>query len=166
MSQSRDFGPASQEMKAALEQYTNGELVDLLSHLVQIYVVEGALPEKANIKPLGKDGEDLFGRLSFPELILHLQMHLDHREWKQFSVSGDDVWVNVASQRLNLTGRPEPIPPAASSEKKEGEAEPGEQGSGKKEAVDASGGEDGDEGEVFEKDPVQESERFGMLEFD
>ena len=164
MSQSRDFGPAALEMKAALEQYTKGELVDLLSHLVQIYVVEGALPEKAAVKPMGKEGEDLFSRLSFPELILHLQMHLDHREWKQFSVSGDDVWVNAAGQRLNLTGRPEPIPPEAASGR-EGEGPSGENPVSKEEA-DTSSEDAVDEGEVFEKDLVQESERFGMLEFD
>jgi hypothetical protein len=108
MSIARSFGPVAEEMSAALEQYSKEELIDLLTHIVKTYVVEGTLPLKPDVGVSTSDEQ--LAQLSFPQLILHLQMRLDHREWNQFSVSGEDVWVSVGGQRLNLTGRPSALP--------------------------------------------------------
>lgn len=103
MSSSRSFGPVAEQMKTALQKYSKDELIDLMSHIVKTYVVEGTLPLRTD----GEDrrGEEELARLSFPQLVLHLQMRLDHREWSAFSVSGEDVWVSIGGQRVNLTNR-------------------------------------------------------------
>ncbi|MBN1945106.1 MAG: hypothetical protein JW797_05485 [Bradymonadales bacterium] len=111
MTIARSFGPVAQEMKRALEVYSKEELIDLLTHLVKTYVVEGTLPLKPEVS--SHKGDEKLSGLTFPQLILHLQMHLEHREWAMFSVSGEDVWVASEGQRINLTGRQTPLPAAA-----------------------------------------------------
>lgn len=110
MSDARNFGPAAEQMKAALDRYSKEELVDLLTHIVKTYVVEGTLPLKPDVGQQQSDAH--LARLSFPELVLHLQMRLDHREWNQFSVSGDDVFVESGGQRISLTSRRSSLPTA------------------------------------------------------
>jgi hypothetical protein len=107
---SRSFGPVADQMKAALERYSKEELIDLMTHIVKTYVVEGTLPLKPEVG--ARAGAEQLTSLSFPQLILHLQMQLDHREWAAFSVSGEDVWVASGGQRINLTNRPTSLPPA------------------------------------------------------
>jgi len=176
MSTARSFGPAAEQMKAALEQYSKEELVDLLTHIVKTYVVEGTLPLKPDIGV--RTGDEHLAKLAFPELILHLQLRLDHREWSLFSVSGEDVWVASGGQRMNLTGpdvspttrsteqppratstptppppdlrRTEP-PPPRHPEPAPAATEPGPQPSAEPEPFG---------------DDVEASERFGMLEID
>ncbi len=96
-------------MKAALENYSKEELIDLMTHIVRTYVVEGTLPLQGDEKPADEALGKLAG-LSFPEVVMHLQMRLDHREWSHFSVSGNDVWVDNGSQRVSVTGRRAPQP--------------------------------------------------------
>jgi hypothetical protein len=112
MSDARTFGPAAEEMKVALQRYSKEELVDLLTHIVKTYVIEGTLPLETNAGR--QQSEAHLATLSFPELVLHLQMRLDHREWQQFSVSGDDVFVESGGQRLSLTSRRTALPQAPS----------------------------------------------------
>lgn len=108
MSMARNFGPVAEQMAEALEQYSKEELRDLLTHIVKTYVVEGTLPLKPEVGTVS--GDERLAKLTFPQLILHLQMRLDHREWSLFSVSGEDVWVTSGGQRINLTGRPSSVP--------------------------------------------------------
>lgn len=178
MSTARSFGPAAEQMKAALEQYSKEELVDLLTHIVKTYVVEGTLPLKPDIGV--RTGDEHLAKLSFPELILHLQLRLDHREWSMFSVSGEDVWVATGGQRINLTGpdvspttrsteqpprattipAPTPLPP----EPRRAEPPPPSHSEPAPAAPDPSP-QPAAEPEPFGED-VEASERFGMLEID
>ncbi len=112
MSIARNFGPVAEQMTEALEHYSKEELRDLLTHIVKTYVVQGTLPLKPEVGTVS--GEEHLANLTFPQLILHFQMRLDHREWSMFSVSGEDVWVSGGGQRINLTSRQSamPQPPA------------------------------------------------------
>jgi hypothetical protein len=165
MSISRSFGPVAEQMKEALEQYSKEELVDLLTHIVKTYVVEGTNPQKSG--GTTRSGEEHLATLSFTQVILHLQMHLDHREWSMFTVSGNNVWVSCAGQRLNLTGGPGPIPPVPARSELEPppEGAPAEASEPVEETAPQSPEAVPREPEPF-SDDVEASERFGMLEFD
>jgi hypothetical protein len=190
MSMARNFGPVAEEMAQALEQYSKEELRDLLTHIVKTYVVEGTLPLKPEVGTVS--GDERLAKLTFPQLVLHLQMRLDHREWSLFSVSGEDVWVTSGGQRINLTGRPSPMPQASAVAPDQGAqpsaplpplpeppipaappmpvAEP--TAPARTSAPDplALEGEDARNAARADRDPfepdVEASERFGMLEID
>lgn len=180
MSSSRSFGPVAEQMKGALQKYSKDELVDLMTHIVKTYVVEGTLP----LRTEGDDrrSEEELARLSFPQLLLHLQMRLDHREWSAFSVSGEDVWVSIGGQRLNLTSRQtapssappsqsgayEPIEPPGTRLAREGTqafGTPTDTGMEEEETPPESSPEEAPDFPV-EDDDAELSERFGMLEID
>ena len=178
MSSSRSFGQAAEQMKGALQKYSKDELIDLMTHIVKTYVVEGTLP----LRTEGDDrrGEEELARLSFPQLVLHLQMRLDHREWSAFSVSGEDVWVSMGGQRINLTSRHtapspgpsrsgayEPIEPPETRLAREGTeafGTPTDTGKDEEEPPPESPAEEPPDFPA--DDDAELSERFGMLEID
>ena len=43
MTRTRDFGPMAGKMRGALERYTKEELIDLMTHLVRVYVLDGTV---------------------------------------------------------------------------------------------------------------------------
>ena len=188
MSMARNFGPVAEQMAEALEQYSKEELRDLLTHIVKTYVVEGTLPLKPEVGMVS--GDERLAKLTFPQLVLHLQMRLDHREWSLFSVSGEDVWVTSGGQRINLTGRPSsvpqasavppdqvaqptaPLPPQPQPPIPAAPPMPTAQPTAPEPAADplALEGEDARQAAQADLDPfepdVEASERFGMLEID
>ena len=92
MSDRRDFGPIAGQMREALEKYSKEELADLLTHIVRLYVIEAddVVVQEATIPVSSMDN---LKTLSFSQLVLNLQMNLDHPELQQLKVSGDRVWV-------------------------------------------------------------------------
>lgn len=177
MSSSRSFGPVAEQMKDALQKYSKDELIDLMTHIVKTYVVEGTLP--LTDAKTDRSGEEELARLSFPQLVLHLQMHLDHREFSAFSVSGNDVWVSMGNQRINLTTRqnapaPAPVPDPTPPEQSEAQITPGgRQAFGEPTREEPPRPPDNARPEPPEDNPdfpahddADVSERFGMLEID
>ncbi|MCA9562470.1 MAG: hypothetical protein KC561_03230 [Myxococcales bacterium] len=173
MTIARSFGPAAEEMKSALEKYSKEELIDLMTHIVKTYVVEGTLPLKS--EPSKKDGEEGLAELSFTQLISHLQMRLDHKEWDFFSVSGGEVFVTVRGQRLALSDRPAPIPdppPRSATIETAPVSPPSRPSAASTEQPRSEPSEDrgADSRPDVPPDPfsadAEESERFGMLEID
>jgi len=167
-------------MKDALQKYSKDELIDLMTHIVKTYVVEGTLP-LAPDSGATRSGEEELARLSFPQLVLHLQMHLDHREFSAFSVSGNDVWVSMGNQRINLTTRqnapapaPDPVPDPPPPQQSEAQITPGgRQAFGEPTREEPPRAPEGASPEPPEDNPdfpahddADVSERFGMLEID
>ena len=106
MAERRDFGPVAGQMREALEKYSREELADLLTHIVRVYVIEGKEPQ---LSEAGKvSSEDNLRALSFPQLMLHLQMNLPHPELKRLRVSGDRVWAERDGAEVLIAGEPEP----------------------------------------------------------
>lgn len=171
MTSSRSFGPVAEQMKVALEKYSKDELIDLMTHIVKTYVVEGILPLQPETPQ--QSGEEQLAKLSFPQLILHLQMRLDHREWSAFSVSGTDVWVAAGGNRVNVTGGQSPLPPAPAPAPETRTQRGSSQAFGNPTEPPAD---EPDPSQAPEPDPERNpnfsdeeaefSERFGMLEFD
>ncbi len=102
MTERRDFGRMAAQMRSALDQYSREELADLLVHLTRAYVVEGNAPVSLDTSHGG--GLDDLRDLSFPQLILHLQMNLPHEELRRFQVSGGRVWVEHQGREVALAG--------------------------------------------------------------
>jgi len=110
MTERRDFGPIAGQMREALDKYSRDELADLLTHIVRLYVIESdqAVVQDA---PAPSATFDHLRELSFSQLILHLQMNLDHPELAHLKVSGDRVWVERGNTELVLTGDVTPEAP-------------------------------------------------------
>ncbi len=103
MTERRDFGLMAQEMREALDQYSREELADLLTHVVRVFVVEGASPVQVDHQEAPAGMSELEG-LTFAQLVLHLQMNLPHPELQRLRVSGRDVWAEARGVELQLTG--------------------------------------------------------------
>lgn len=103
MTEIRNFGPASRDIKEALSDYSQAELVDLLAHLVKVYVIEGTPPLKPEVGNMNPPKE--LEELTFPQLLLHLQMHMSHPELDLFRVSGDEVFVLIGGREIPLAGK-------------------------------------------------------------
>lgn len=102
MSQSRDFGPLAGQMRSALERYSKEELIDLMTHIIRVYVMEDTLPGTPDVhRP---QAPEELARLSFPQLLVRLQMMLQLDELARFRVSGDDVFVTIGDTELNFHG--------------------------------------------------------------
>jgi uncharacterized protein YjbI with pentapeptide repeats len=103
MTERRDFGLMAQEMREALDQYSREELMDLVTHLARVFVVEGNAPVALEEAPPPPAGMSELSGLSFAQLVLHLQMHLPHDELRRLRVSGPDVWVERGDRQVTLT---------------------------------------------------------------
>jgi len=100
------------EMRAALERYSREEIIDLMTHILRVYVLEETSPFTPDVQQ-PKAVEEL-ARLTFPQLLLHLQMSLQHDELGLFRVSGNDIFVSLGEREFLLGGpTPEFAPPPA-----------------------------------------------------
>ena len=114
MSHSRNFGPLANQMRDALERYSREELIDLMTHILRIYVLEESVPMSPELrKPQAT--ESLAG-LSFPQLLLRLQTTLDVEELGRFRVDGATVYVTVGDAEFNLFGLTPILPPEPTPE--------------------------------------------------
>lgn len=103
MSERRGVGRMTDQMREAMEQYSREELMDLLTHIVRVYVVEGGSGAGVSVESAPQGLSELRG-LSFAQLVLHLQMNLPHEGLRRLHVSGSRVWVSSSEGReLDLT---------------------------------------------------------------
>ena len=109
MSDRRDFSRNAQQMREALDQYSREELVDLLTHLVRVYVIEG--DGGGPVEASAPAGLEAMRGLTFAQLVLHLQMNLPHEGLRQLQVSGGRVWVSEGGTEITLTAPPAPEAP-------------------------------------------------------
>lgn len=106
MSDRHDLRRQTREIHEALSRFERDQLVDILTHVFRIYVMEGAAlapPPPAAI------GDELAG-LSFAQVIERLQLRLDLPELQLFEVQGGRVSVRLDGRLQPLeipTGRPE-----------------------------------------------------------
>ena len=101
------------EIRRALDAYPREGLAEILALVFKEYVVEGH-------QPLASGGHVLDARsdlegLSFSELVVWLQTHLDLPELALFEVSGAEVSVRADGKLARLVARPAPAPVIASA---------------------------------------------------
>ncbi len=116
MSDRRDFGRNAKQMREALEQYSREDLLDLLTHLVRVYVIEGDGGGGVGVEtePSSSMGLEALSELTFAQVVLHLQMNLPHEALRQIQVSGERVWVTSGGVEIDLVERrPQEAPPDA-----------------------------------------------------
>lgn len=99
-----------QEIKAALERYSKEELVELMEHLLRIYVLnEPVKLDSAVSKP--ETLRELSG-YSFTQLITQLQNSMEMEELGKFRVTPYTVYVSIGEAEFDLNG---PTPTLAAS---------------------------------------------------
>jgi len=106
MSDRHDLRRQSREIHEALSRFERDQLVDILTHVFRIYVMEGAALAPP---PTTAIGDELAG-LSFAQVIERLQLRLDLPELQLFEVQGGRVNVRIDGRLQPLeipTGRPE-----------------------------------------------------------
>ncbi len=112
MTQSRDFGPEAAKMRDALARYGKEELIDVMTHILRVYVLEENAPLTPDVDQ--PQAFEELARLTFPQLILHLQMSLEHEELGAFRVSGSDIFIRLGENEFLLGGPgPQLAAPAA-----------------------------------------------------
>jgi hypothetical protein len=103
---------ALDEIRKALDAYPREGLAEILALVFKEYVVESTQPIASGGHVLDARS-DLEG-LSFPELVVWLQTHLDLPELALFEVSGAEVSVRVDGRTARLRAQPaNPNAPAA-----------------------------------------------------
>ena len=123
-----------QEIKAALERYTKEELIDLMEHLLRIYVLnEPVKLDTAVSKP--ETLKDLSG-YTFPQLLTQLQNSMEIEELGKFRVTPYTVYVNIGEAEFDLNG-PTPTLAKAASEEDAEEEEVNEEDMSPAERMDA-----------------------------
>lgn len=91
-----------QEIRAALERYSKEELIDLMEHLLRIYVLnEPVKLDSAVSKP--ETMRDLSG-YTFSQLLVQLQNSLDLDELGKFRVTPYTVYVSIGEAEFDLNG--------------------------------------------------------------
>ncbi len=91
-----------QEIKAALERYTKEELVDLMEHLLRIYVLnEPVKLDSAVSKP---ESVREFSGYSFSQLLSYLQQNLEMDELGKFRITPYTVYVSIGDAEFDLNG--------------------------------------------------------------
>lgn len=88
------------DIRNALDRYPREALAEILAIVFKEFVVEGAQPLASGSHVLDARS-DLEG-MSFAELVLWLQTHLDLPELALFEVSGADVSVRVEGRSTRL----------------------------------------------------------------
>lgn len=106
-----------QEIKAALERYSKEELVDLMEHLLRIYVLNEPVKLDTSLrKP--ETLRDLSG-CTFAQILSQLQTSLELDELGKFRVTPYTTYVSIGEMEFDLNG-PTPTlakePSAVSSE--------------------------------------------------
>jgi hypothetical protein len=93
------------DIAGSLERMERDQLVELLSDLIKIYVIEGATP--ASVAPNSATAVAQPVRpIGFAQLISDLKARFDLPELDYFRVEGDRVSVTVGEQTFPLEGRP------------------------------------------------------------
>lgn len=98
MSDRQDLQKKTREIHEALSRFEREQLVDILTHVFRIYVMEGAAfasPPPASIL-------DELNGLSFAQLIERLQLRLDLPELALFEVQGNRVSVRAEGRLVPL----------------------------------------------------------------
>jgi hypothetical protein len=108
------------DIRRALDSFSRDALAEVLALVFKEYVLEGQQPmaSGANVLDARADIEGM----SFPELIVWLQTHVDCPELALFEVSGADVSVRADGRTIRLQARaaapvaaataPAPVAPA------------------------------------------------------
>jgi hypothetical protein len=104
------------DLARSLRDVGADELVELLSDLIKIYVIEGT--SALDIEPSLVPPSDSRERVSFARLITDLKARLSVPELEHFRVEGDRVLITIGDQTFPLDGAPRrPRPAAADSPK-------------------------------------------------
>lgn len=90
------------EIRAALERYSKEELVDLMEHLLRLYVLNEPIKLEGNLKK--PDTLNELTGYSFPQVITMLKNTLDVEELEHFRVTPYSVYVNIGGVELDLNG--------------------------------------------------------------
>jgi len=111
------------EIELALEAYTKGELVRMLSNVLKAYVIDGTTPLKPDVGRIHVPTH--LRELDFSSLIETLKFHLDLPDLDKFQVVDNQVYVTLGDREYALhgpapSGRPAtenaPTPPPAAPE--------------------------------------------------
>ena len=140
----------------SFESYERQELADMLAHVIKTYVIDGTAPNRPELGII--DFPKHLRELTFPALVGHLKMHLDLPELNLFTVTGNEVLVQLAGRDYSLTNPmrgPTPQPAAPAQEETAGSRAPAAKGAAQKE-----------EQEPQPDEPPELSDRFRMLELD
>lgn len=106
------------EIKSALERYTKEELIDLMEHLLRIYVLNEPVKLDTNIsKP--ETLKDLAG-CTFTQLLSQLQTSLEMDELGKFRITPYTVYVSIGEAEFDLNG---PTPTLAAEHQSDPPAE-------------------------------------------
>lgn len=98
------------EIRAALERYSKDELVDLMEHLLRLYVLNEPVKLESTLKK-PDTLNDLTG-YSFAQVISTLKTTLELDELAQFRVTPFTTYVNIGGQELDMNG---PAPAAVAA---------------------------------------------------
>jgi len=98
------------EIRAALERYSKEELVDLMEHLLRIYVL--AEPVKLDAALKKPDTLKELSGYSFQQVLAVLKSTLDLDELDQFRATPFTTYVNVGGLEIDING---PAPTAAAA---------------------------------------------------
>lgn len=113
MSDRHDLRRQTREIHEALGRFDREQLLDILTHIFRVYVVEGA---NLAAPPPAALSDELSG-LSFAQLIERLQLRLDLPELQAFEVQGGRVSVRVDGRLIPLEAAASrsdpPVPPPA-----------------------------------------------------
>lgn len=104
-----DLRRQTREIQESLSRFDREQLVDILTHVFRVYVMEGAALSPPN---LSSGGDELAG-LSFAQLIERLQLRLDLPELKLFEAQGGRVSVRIDGRLTPLDGASAPTEPPA-----------------------------------------------------
>jgi len=105
-----------EDLARSLRDLDPDQLVELLSDLIKIYVIEGtsALDIEPSLVPPGDSRE----RVSFARLITDLKARLNVPELDHFRVEGDRVLITIGDQTFPLDGPPRRQRPATTESPK------------------------------------------------
>lgn len=98
-----------QEIKAALERYSKEELVELMEHLLRIYVLNE--PVKLDTAVSRPESIRELSGCTFSQLLAFLQQNLDLEELGKFRITPYTVYVSIGEAEFDLNG---PTPTIAS----------------------------------------------------
>ena len=99
------------DLARSLRDIGADELVELVSDLIKIYVIEGT--SALDIEPSLVPPSDSRERVSFARLITDLKARVNVPELEYFRVEGDRVLITIGDQRFPLDGPPRRQRPAA-----------------------------------------------------
>jgi len=105
-----------EDLARSLRDLDPDQLVELLSDLIKIYVIEGT--SALDIEPSLVPPSDSRERVSFARLITDLKARLNVPELDHFRVEGDRVLITIGDQTFPLDGPPRRLRPATAESPK------------------------------------------------